>query len=137
MREANLYAAIVTGANREGWSLFRISDLAPGRKPFDIAGCAPNGLAVGLEVKVTANQPQPDRTFSRSIFQTHQIEWLESYSEAGALALVTIYSTSDSRLVVYRLCGIQPFSAVCKSFPRVVLSLDTRTSHYLGWRLLL
>lgn len=102
--ERDVYTSLIQGANSEGWKLFRISDLAPGKKPFDITGASPSGLAVALEVKRLARPLSAASSIPHSLFKPHQILWLRAYAEVNALPLVAIWVPGDAaQVTVYRL----------------------------------
>ena len=100
MLEATLYNPLVKGALSENWLLFRIADGSYGKKPFDIAGCAPNGRAVAVEVKVVKRfffyQPM-----KWHLFEQHQVGWLTAFSESGGIALPMIYSENTQKLYAF------------------------------------
>jgi hypothetical protein len=93
-RESDLYTPILQGARCDGWALFRIEDGAPGRKPFDITGVAPGGLAVGLEVKYVRKAGWPT-LWPWELFETHQIGWLQEYAQYGGAAIVVFRFGND------------------------------------------
>lgn len=103
MKEAELYAPIISGMMSEGLRAFKIADGSAGKKPFDICGTIAGGRALGVEVKATDAPSQgreaigPDWT----TFETHQIAWLRSFAKAGALALAVVYSKTDRVMNVW------------------------------------
>ena len=102
MREADLYAPIIKGANSEGMFLFRIADGTFGKKPYDIAGFTSSGVAVGIEVKLVRRFPDYDQKIPKSIFSPHQIVWLNNLSARLGLAVVVLGHHSG-QVRAYRL----------------------------------
>jgi hypothetical protein len=98
-KERLLYRPLIEGAAMEGWSLFRLEDGSWGKKPFDIAGIAPSGLAVGLEVKAPYHCASD--TIPWRLFSAHQRLWLEEYATQGGIALATI--GCEDKVIVYKL----------------------------------
>jgi hypothetical protein len=107
MNERDLYRAMILGAQLERWALYRIADGSPGKKPFDIGGCCPQGYGVGLEVKISKARapafPRVANLLPWSQFEVHQIMWLKLFAESGAMALAAIYYEDVKELRIYRL----------------------------------
>lgn len=101
MKERDLYQPIVRGALLEGWALIRLNDGSPGRKPFDLFGCSPEGVAVGLEVKVV---PKLDlhQSINWAIFEVQQRYWLQQFAKMGAISVAAFYQEDLERLVMVR-----------------------------------
>lgn len=127
--ESTLYPDIINGALLDGWALFRISDQAFGKKPFDIAGCAPDGKAVGVEVKVVDGFPNGYEDFPWEQFEPNQINWLKAYKDTKAYALMPLYNWKTEEMRIYRLIEANeiPFIEMIKG----------RYQGYLGWSQLL
>ena len=102
--EKELYSKLIVGANAEGWRLYRISDQSSGRKPFDIGGCSPHGLAVALEVKrvrqIVYSAPVPVQAFG-----DHQLAWLDFFLERKAMAMVGLHCMSTGSVILVRWAG--------------------------------
>lgn len=90
MTERQLQTMLVKGANFDHWQLFKITDGSVGKKPMDISGFGPMGLAVCCEVKLLNNSLNDRRQLPLSEFSPHQIAWLNRYAEAGAHAIIII-----------------------------------------------
>lgn len=93
MTESDQYGPLWKGANSEGWSLFRIADGSVGKKPTDLAGCAPDGRAVLIEVKLFKEPRSSWAAWSPSWqrYEAHQMAWMRRYAEAHALAIAAEY----------------------------------------------
>lgn len=108
MNESDQYGPLWKGANAFGWRLFRIADGSVGKKPADIAGVAPGGRGVLIEVKTikqTTNRlPQGGTArVDWSLYATHQRAWLAQYAEAGALAFVAQYDEQLNEMWLWPL----------------------------------
>jgi hypothetical protein len=105
MRESDHYGRLWRGANAEGWSLFRIADGSAGKKPADIAGCSPTGVAVLVEVKLLREgrpRASPGAQFPHwPAYELHQMAWLRRYAEAGALAIAAEYDEARREMLAY------------------------------------
>jgi hypothetical protein len=121
MLEKDLYKGIIDGARSEGWLLFRIADGTLGKKPFDITGCAKDGKAVAVEVKVDRRTNTNIDNF-QGLLEVHQVNWLKAYSMNDAYALVLIYQ--NEQLVV-----IQYFNGT----PKCELVLQEKNGSWIGW----
>lgn len=100
--ETTLYGPLVEGARLEGWKLFKIVDGSFGQKPGDIAGAAPTGRAVLLEVKSPRRRMEPGDVIPTQLFSAHQVHWLRAFAEVGALALVALWQPG-ARMALYRI----------------------------------
>ena len=107
--ERDLYAGLIEGANREGWALWRLPDapyLPP--RPADISGCAPDGRAVLLEVKIDS-RAWPMGGLAALHFEDAQIRWLRAFAARGGLALVAAYwsagKSQPSRMRLIQVAG--------------------------------
>lgn len=100
--ETSLYEDIIRGARLEGWLLFRITDGSPGRKPFDISGSAPNGLAVGVEVKVWRKKGLPTKV-PWDQFESQQVHYLVQYAKRKSYAFALIYCDKEQKMLMFRL----------------------------------
>lgn len=119
MFERELYAPIVSGAQRAGWCLFRINDGSVGRKPCDIVGCDGTGRGVMLEAKVVrGNLPT---CIPWSLFEKHQKPWLQAFAQRGAIALVALYSTSTDKLTVVQITRHYVDQAI-HTLPHVIMA---------------
>lgn len=137
--EHQLYHPLIMGANAEGWLLYRVTDLAVGRKPFDIGGVAPDGRAVAIEVKRVGSDP-PDAPFPWAIFRPHQIGWLRGYATRGGLALAILYDEDLQLPTAYAIRSLD-FDPARTLEPRARISqaaLRRHENQFRGWdRLLL
>ena len=100
-KEQDLYAPIIAGTIAERWTIFRIEDGAYGKKPFDIAGIAPDGRGVGIEVKLVESVSSNHIPWSKC--SEHQINWLREYSKYGAYALLAVYDRNEDKLKVFSI----------------------------------
>lgn len=98
------YKGLIEGAATEGWTLFRLEDGSFGKKAFDIAGIAPTGQAVGLEVKALDECSLAFVPWSH--FSTHQRMWLFEYASQGGIALAAV--GLEDKVVVYKLSKETP-----------------------------
>jgi hypothetical protein len=101
VRENDLYADIIGGMLREGCRVFRIADGSAGKKPFDVAGVAPGGAGVGVEVKAPSRAEAVGLDWA--LFERHQVQWLRAYAHHGAVSLAAVYDRQARRLLVWRL----------------------------------
>ncbi len=131
MVEADLYNPLVKGALREGWALYRIADGTPGRKPFDIGGSAPDGLAVGLEVKIVNKFPLQTEKLPWDLFEAHQKGWLRAYAISGAMALAALCERSTKVVRIYRVLRHDLIDEPTLKLP--VGTLVYSQSIYTGW----
>ena len=131
-REFDLYAPLINGARRDRWFLFRIADGSFGRKPFDLAGSASNGLAVGLEVKVVNKLPEQWQPFPWNLFSTHQIEWLKLYADQNSYALMALYDYIIANMRIYKLTSSAKIDAAVANIPCLDLIKD-RNGSFIGW----
>jgi len=131
MQEASLYPLLVDGAIEEGWQLFRIADGSPGRKPFDVAGAAPDGRAVGVEVKVVRTEFCPDHPLPWELFAVHQMAWLKLYGKVGAIALAALYEERTGAMGLYQIKRKRDFALPARRlFKGQLLRVD---AEYRGW----
>lgn len=90
--EHHFYDPLVRGANMDGWCLHR-TESAPGiLVPFDLQGCDPVGLAVGVEVK-RVEQVHMARSINWDQLcrdRMHQRGWLWNYAKRGARSLMVL-----------------------------------------------
>lgn len=99
--ENDLYNPIITGARSAGFHLYRLYDGTLGKKPFDIGGIAPDGRAVGLEVKYyrhkmnTKLHDNGEAVIPWSSFEVQQIAYLKAFARNGGLPIVYIYYALD------------------------------------------
>lgn len=143
MQEADQYGPLWKGANSTGWHLFRIADGSVGKKPADIAGVAPDGRGVLIEVKTirqTSNR-LPQGGVARvdwKLYATHQRAWLARYAEAGALAIVAQYDEQLREMHLWPLTRAEHFY---DGGPRVHQKMDRwdfgRGPEWCGWQDLL
>lgn len=124
------YLSLVDGANSEGWLLHRIPD-GPygGKRPWDIGGAAPDGRAVGLEVKA-APPPHPSAPIPWRLFAQHQRAWLWALANKGGLALVALVHPNGAAVYVVPAGRWES----TPSSDLVQVDLDT---HFRGWEPLL
>lgn len=108
MTEHSHYGPLISGANEEGMSLFRIHD-GGGRNAFDIGGVCSCGLGVGLEVKVSKLPFSPSSGIQWSAFQFQQIIWLKQYALCNAISLVATYYETISAMRVVKLISAADF----------------------------
>ena len=103
MSERDHYAALIGGANSEGWLLWRLPD-APGLppRPADLAGCDPAGRAALVEVKVADRW----RGVGCLRFEEAQVRYLRAYAARGGLALVAAVPQGRALLVSGRLAHL-------------------------------
>ncbi len=131
--ERSLYRSLISGANSEGWALYRIGDGTWGKKPCDIGGADPEGNAVCLEVKVVEVQSQT-KPLPWKRFTEHQIDWLDAFSQRrNALALVGIYEERVKSMTIYPFQGRDCMHELALYLPRFELCL--RDGAYLGWNI--
>lgn len=126
--EDELYPPLIDGARIDGWALFRLADGSWGKKPFDIAGIASDGRAVGLEVKVVEKFPVAPEKFPWAVFSEHQKNWLAEYDRLGGLGLIALYN--------WRLGEVQIYKYGLPEMPGVKLARRGKIG-YVGWNLLL
>jgi len=98
--ERSLYAPLVKGAMQDGILLWRVSDGGYGKKPFDLCGIGPRGLALGIEVKASDRLVPPERLLAE-----HQLIWLRCYEGFGGIGLCLVYNTSTKTMVAYDYRG--------------------------------
>lgn len=130
--ENKLYLPLTDGGDHENWLLYRIADGSNGKKPFDIGGCDPYGVAVGLEVKVTGERATDvgGHPLPWGLFEIHQRWWLREYARQRALALVGLYYDSTKEMRIYRLTGDDD------ELPRHLYEAGPLSRHeavYRGW----
>lgn len=105
MRERDLYGLLIVGADRDGWLLWQVLDAEDRRQPFDICGVGPDGLAVGIEVKVIdrASVTHLDQLKLRS----QQRTWLMEYAKRGGLAFVLCYRPARDDIMALRVTPVR------------------------------
>lgn len=138
MLERKLYTPCVNGALTEGWGLYNVSDLAPGKKPADILGVAKDGRAVLLELKVVEGEgPKTFQKLPWKQFAPHQKNWLTFYAMREAYALAGIYYEFTNELVIYRLKD--PFMEEALTHEMHFQKMRYHPAHnlYTGWTHLL
>lgn len=87
-KERDLYKGIVDGARIDGGLLVRIHDAAyTGKKPFDMFGVSPFGLALAVEVKSVDKMPRDPL----SLLETHQLSWLKAWSKRGGGSFLVVH----------------------------------------------
>ena len=127
-KEKELYNPIIAGMVAEGWTMFRIEDGSFGKKPFDIAGIAPDGKGVGLEVKLTNKYDSEE--FPWKLCSSHQVSWLKEYAKKGAYSLLAIYTLDDNKLRIWELWDD------LNTYGHMEMILD-KFKRYAGWDRLL
>lgn len=100
--ERSMYGPIINGLAADGWLAWRIADGSYGKKPFDICGVSPTGLAVGIEAKVCGAR---SACFPERQFEPHQISWLKAYDEKGAYGFAVVQFSSLGFVSVFRHSG--------------------------------
>jgi hypothetical protein len=101
MLERDHYPGLLRGAALDGWLLNRIPDAKDsGKKPFDIFGACPSGLACAIEVKRFQGLELNDFT---KLLAPHQLNWLKAYAKRGCPALVPVYFTKWDEMRVYEV----------------------------------
>jgi hypothetical protein len=134
MREHDLYSPLIRGAMHSGWLLWRVEDQDRTRAPFDIAGLAPNGTGVGIEVKVVDEYV---RSLESTGLELHQYNWLvETARHHGYGLLVVATRRYPDVATVYRLKGYSPADGDLCDIHVADLSLDTKNyskPRYYGW----
>lgn len=133
MKEAAHYQRLIQGAMRQGWFLYRIADGSPGRKPFDIGGTSPCGLAVGLEVKVVDHLPREGAALPWQIFAIHQRAWLETFAKTGGVSLAGLYSKSDGVMVFYRFLSAEELDHPVEQLRTIQMDWRPQPQIYTGW----
>lgn len=114
MRERDYYGRVVDHAMAAGWSLARWADGSGMRSPFDLTGCDPYGLAVGLEVKIERavggipwGKAVPGSWFTE---REHQLNWLEAYRVSGAWSLLLVGEQATGKWYLFRYSLGSPLS---------------------------
>jgi len=134
MAEKDHYAALVEGANAEGWALWRLPD-APGLppRPADIAGGDPNGRWVLVEVK----EVDRFRTFDSLHFESSQIRWLRACAARSGWAIVAVKeSEGEKRMLLFLVAGSlpAPVDGVGTLQVRRWMELTKIGEQWRGWR---
>jgi hypothetical protein len=137
--ENEFYDGIVRGANADGWPLMR-TESSPGMIiPFDIMGCSPDGLAVGMECKMDPTVSLANPVKWRD-FHIRQHGWLQRYARHGAIALVGI-CTPGRTVTVVRYQTLLDFDRPIYHLRHVVLTYHSRKGKepemWVGWNQLL
>jgi len=130
MNERELYQPLIKGANAEGWLLWRVKDGTYGKNPFDISGVAPDGRAVGFEVKKLI-RIREDQPIGWSVFESHQLAYLKAYQKHGGHAIMGFYGTSDNRLILVRYDELRNPKALLETYQMVELKKDKEI--WTGW----
>lgn len=128
-REAEFYEPLRVGALADGWLVFRISDGSFGKKCFDLAGAAQDGLACGIEVKVVNKFPTNEHDFPWQLFASHQIIWLNSYMKQGSYALCPLFEWKTDTMRVYLITETPPYT--------YAVLTQMKGGAYVGWNSLL
>lgn len=101
MKEADLYADVVSGMLADGLAAYRIQDGSVGKKPFDVGGATGGGLGIACEIK---SPTAAEANFLQwGPFERHQVQWLRTYAGLGALALACVYDRERHLLLVWSL----------------------------------
>lgn len=122
MGERDQYGDLISGATLDGWTLARIADGTPGKKPFDFFGWTGEGTVVAVEAKEWTKR-ELSTTLPMEVFteREHQITWLNKIANDGGIALVAVYHKPARTMVLYGTNG------------QALYNLQKIAGHWRGW----
>ncbi len=135
MSEADFYKPLITGANIEGFCLYRIADGGWDKKPFDIGGWGCAGEAVAIEVKLIQAAQDPEKPLPWRLFEPQQIQWLDALARKVTGLPLVILIDREERAIVYEIHTPSFRDLRAREFTQTSLMLVKGPPRvYFGWK---